>query len=102
MKRKRTHYSAEQKVAILRRHLVEGTAVSDLCDEFDLHPNVFYRWQREFFEGGAAAFAKDSNREVDGLKREVATLREKLSRKNDVLAEVLEELVVSKKNGGTR
>jgi hypothetical protein len=29
---------------------------SDLCDEHVLHPNVFYRWQTQFFEGGAAAF----------------------------------------------
>jgi hypothetical protein len=33
MKTKRKQYSGEEKVAILRRHLLEGVAVSDLCDE---------------------------------------------------------------------
>jgi transposase len=61
MKTKRKQYSGEEKVAILRRHLLDGVAVSDLCDEYGLHPNVFYRWQKGFFEGGAAAFEKESS-----------------------------------------
>ena len=27
-----------------------------LCDEVGLKPTVFYRWEKEFFENGAAAF----------------------------------------------
>jgi transposase-like protein len=50
------HYTPKEKVAILRRHLVEGVPISDLCDERGLQPPVFYRWQKEFFENGAAAF----------------------------------------------
>jgi len=56
MKKKRKHYTPEEKVAILRRHLVEGVPISDLCDEQGLQPTVFYRWQKEFFENEAAAF----------------------------------------------
>jgi transposase len=56
MKKQRKHYTPEEKVAILRRHLVEGVPISDLCDEWGLQPTVFYRWQKEFFENGAAAF----------------------------------------------
>ena len=52
---KRRHFSAEQKLDILRRHLLEGVPVSDLCDEHDLNPNLFYRWQKQLFEHGAAA-----------------------------------------------
>jgi transposase-like protein len=56
MKKQRKDYTPEEKVAILRRHLVEGVPISDLCDELGLQPTVFYRWQKEFFESGAAAF----------------------------------------------
>ena len=56
MKKQRKHYTPEEKVAILRRHLLEKEPISKLCDEFGLQPTVFYRWQREFFENGAAAF----------------------------------------------
>jgi transposase len=53
MKKQRKHYTPEEKVAILRRHLVEGVPISDLCDELGLQPTMFYRWQKEFFENGA-------------------------------------------------
>jgi transposase-like protein len=39
MKKQRKHYTPEEKVAILRRHLVEGVPISDLCDELRLQPN---------------------------------------------------------------
>ncbi len=41
MKKQRKHYTPEEKVAILRRHLVEGVPISDLCDERGLQPTVF-------------------------------------------------------------
>jgi len=44
-----------------QRHLLEKTPVSDLCDELDLAPNQFYRWQQEFFENGHAAFDNGRN-----------------------------------------
>ena len=56
--RQRTHYSAEQKVSILREHLIDGRPVSEICDEYGLHPTVFYRWQRELFEGGHMVFER--------------------------------------------
>jgi transposase-like protein len=56
MKKQRKHYSPEEKVSILRRHLLEKEPISKLCDELGLQPTVFYRWQKEFFENGATAF----------------------------------------------
>jgi transposase len=46
MRKERTHYTAEEKVAILRRHLLDKVPVSDLYDELGLLPTVFYRWQK--------------------------------------------------------
>jgi transposase-like protein len=43
---------AEEKVAILRRHLLDKEPISKLCDELGLQPTVSYRWQKEFFENG--------------------------------------------------
>jgi transposase-like protein len=51
-----THYTAEEKLAILRRHLLDKVPISLLCTELGLQPRVFYRWQNEFFQNGAAAF----------------------------------------------
>ncbi|MCP5099538.1 MAG: transposase [Chloroflexi bacterium] len=55
-KRKQKQYQPAQKVAIIREHLVEKVPVSDLCDKYGIHPSVYYRWQKQFFEGGGKAF----------------------------------------------
>ncbi len=100
MRKKRRAYTPEEKVTILRKHLLDGVTVSDLCDDHELNPTVFYRWQKEFFEGGAAAFAKESSRQISGMKRKLAEAEEQLTRKNEVLAEVMEEYVRCKKKAG--
>ena len=56
MKKQRKHYTPEEKVAILRRHLLEQVPISELCEIQGLQPTVFYRWQKEFFEKGASTF----------------------------------------------
>jgi transposase len=58
MRKERKHFTAEEKVATLRRHPVDKVAVSELCEELGLRPTVFYRWQKELFENGDAAFAR--------------------------------------------
>ena len=103
MTKARRHFTAQEKVAILRRHLLEKTPVSDLCDQFGIHPTLFYRWQKEFFENGHTAFAHTGKRrqaEDDAKDRKIATLAEKLQRKNEVLAELMEEHVQLKKELG--
>ena len=98
---KRKHHTPEQKVSILRRHLIEKVPVSNLCEEFGLHPTVFYRWLKQFFENGAAAFQnhhRDSGRQRD--QERIAALERKLQTKNEVLAELMEEHVALKKSLG--
>jgi transposase len=43
-------YTAVVKVAILRRHLVERAALSDLCDQYEIQPSMFRNWRKQFFE----------------------------------------------------
>jgi transposase len=64
MKKQRKHYTPEEKVAILRRHLLENEPISKLCDELGLKPTVFYRWQKEFFENGAAPSCRKRYRTI--------------------------------------
>ncbi len=42
MRKKRHNYSPEEKVFILKRHLVGREVVSDLCDEYRLQPKIFW------------------------------------------------------------
>jgi putative transposase len=102
MPRERKHYSAEEKVAILRRHLLDQVPVSDLCEEQGLQPTVFYRWQKEFFENGAAAFQSKErpSRQVEEKQKRIEFLEKKVQTKDEVLAELMAEHIASKKSWG--
>lgn len=100
-RRKRRHFSADRKIAILKRHLVEPVPVSDPCDELDLHPNQFNQWQKPFFEHASAAFKTDRPNHVERTAaREMERLKAKLAEKDEIIAEISEEYVALKKELG--
>jgi transposase-like protein len=98
MRKPRKPYTPAEKVAILRRHLIDKVPVSDLCDEHRLSPTLFYAWQRTFFENGAAAFERQSRSAEAEHQRTIAALRDKLRRKDEVVSELMEEHVRLKKS----
>ncbi len=100
MRKARKQYTADEKVAILRRHLIDRVAISDLCDEYDLQPTLLYQWQKIFFENGAAAFERSRDRADQAKDRKIAQLEAKLTKKNEVVAELMEEHVQLKKELG--
>jgi len=89
-------------VAILRRHLLDKVPVSDLCEEVGLRPTVFYRWQKEFFENGAAAFQAQEppHRQVEEKQKRIEFLEKKVQTKDEVLAELMAEHIALKKSLG--
>jgi transposase-like protein len=99
MEKTRRHYTAEEKVVILKRHFVEGVEVSTLCDEYKIHPTLFYRWQKDLFENAVSLFER-TDRKESRLEMQNKALREKLGRKDEVLAELMEEHVKLKKSLG--
>jgi transposase len=92
-------HTPEEKVAILRRHLSDQVPVSELCEENGLQPSVFYRWQKELFENGAAAFqAKERPaRQVEEKQKRIEFLEKKVQTKDEVLAELMAEHIALKK-----
>ena len=97
MKKQRKHYTPEEKVAILRRHLLDKEPISKLCDELGLQPTVFYRWQKEFFENGASAFEQKRPSNHSAEQERIAYLEKKIQTKDEVLAELMAEHVALKK-----
>jgi transposase-like protein len=100
MKKQRKQCTPEEKVAIVRRHPVEAVPISDLCDEEGLQPTVFYRWQKEFFENGAAAFQQKGRPDHSAEQERIAYLEKKIQTKDEVLAELMAEHVALKKRVG--
>ncbi len=100
MRKQRKQYTPQEKVVILRKHLIEKVPVSRICDEYGMKPTVYYRWQKQFFEQGAMVFQRSGNSEASRLKRQVSALKEKVTRKNEVVAELMDEYVALKKELG--
>jgi transposase len=100
----RRKFSAQEKVQILRLHLLEGKPISEICEQHQLNPNVFYRWQKELFDHGTAAFERAENGVVDRggqrLEKENTRLKAKLAGKDEVIAEIMAEQVRLKKELG--
>lgn len=104
-KRKRRVFSTDEKVAILKRHLVDKVAVSDLCEEYKIQPSVFYSWQSHLFEHMAAVFQATGEKQrgpsrEKQLETKVENLEAKLAKKDSVIAEISAEFVQSKKELG--
>ena len=99
----RRHFTPEEKVAIVRRHLLEKVPVSELCDQHGIAPSVFYHWQRELFENAASTFARNGGRpkKADRVKEQrIEFLEAKVRRKDEVMAELLEAHTLLKKELG--
>lgn len=104
-KKARRKFSAEEKAAILRRHLVDKKPVSSVCDEYGIQPSVFYGWQQHLMENMPMALEaggqrRRSNGREETLVRQNEALKAKLSKKDNVIAEVTEEFVRPKKSLG--
>jgi transposase len=98
-------FTGAEKVAILKQHLLDKVPVSELCDQHQLYPNQFYTWLKDFFENGHLAFATErSGRKAkaleDAKQAKIEQLQAKLTRKNEVMAELMEALTEEKKRNG--
>jgi transposase-like protein len=100
MSKKRKRYNSQEKMIILRKHLLEGVPVSDVCDQYGIQPSLFYRWQKLLFEQGGQVFDRAAGSQGKQQQRQIEALQQKLSKKDEVLAELMEEYVSLKKSGG--
>ena len=67
MRKQRKHYTPEEKVAILRRHLLENEPISKLCDELGVQPTVSTGGRR--ISSGAGGEGGDQLRAVPRVAR---------------------------------
>lgn len=99
--RKYKRVDADGKIQALKEHVMEKKPVSDICQNLDIQPSVFYGWQRELFMRGASLFEKKPGpRTVDKSQERIAELEAKLAKKDMVIAELLQEHVELKKTLG--
>ena len=100
MGKSRKRYSSQEKAAILREHLIDREPVSDLCDKHGISPTLFYQWQRTLFENLPVLFERSGRSSAKRKSDQVETLQKKLARKDEVIAEIMEDFVEVKKRLG--
>ena len=100
MVKKRRHFTTQDKIKALRRHLVEKVPISDLCEELGIQPTQFYRWQQTLFENASATFERPGLPKTHADQQRIAFLESKLQRKDEVLGELMEEHIALKKKLG--
>jgi len=102
MSRKRRHFTAEQKAAVVRRHLSGKEAISDLADELGVQPSQIHQWIKQVLDQAEKAFERRGGaRCVEQTKdRQIEQLRAKLADKHEVISELMEENVKAKKAYG--
>ena len=82
----RKKYSAEEKIRIVLEGLRGEGTIAELCRREGIHPNMYYKWSKEFLEAGKQRLLGDTKRHADG--REVQMMRQE----NDQLKAMVAEL----------
>ena len=83
MNSERRHLTPQEKVAALKRHLLENVPVSTICDQLGIAPTLFYRWQKELFENCHVVFENGRKAKAadDAKDTKIQQLEAKLTRK---------------------
>ena len=102
---KRRSLTPQQKVTVVREHLIDGIPVADLCDKHHIHATQYYNWQKQLFENADQCFQRKTNaandqRQKSAQQKKIELLEAKIQSKNEVVAELLEEHVKLKKASG--
>ena len=101
---KRKRYTAEEKIKILTEVLEEGKSISQVAEHYGLHPNNIFSWRKQLFEGGVQIF-QIKRPDISGKaeERKITALEDKLKQKDEVIAQLAEELLgLKKKSSGLR
>jgi transposase len=97
----RKKYPPQKKVEILREHLKNKVPIAELCEKYGIHPNMFYKWEKQLFEGAITTFSGDHSRNENSKEAaQLKKLMEKVQKKDEVISWLTEENIKLKKTFG--
>ena len=82
----RKKYSAEEKLRIVLEGLRGESTIAELCRREGIHPNMYYKWSKEFLEAGKQRLLGDTKREADS--QEVQSMRTENEQLKQLVAEL--------------
>ena len=97
MPRKGRQFSTDQKLKILEEARQPNTTVAEVLRRYQVDAPTFYRSEKEAKQGMRAGLEKRPARATDAKDREITRLREELTKKSRIIAEVVEENLLLKK-----
>lgn len=102
MTRRRRHFTAAQKAEIVRRHVAGKEPVSALAEEHQVQPSQIHQWVRQVLDHAESAFLRkpQNRRKKQAEQQRIERLERKLTEKNEVIAELMQEHVQLKKELG--
>ena len=95
MKSEKRKFTAEFKVNVLREHLENQVPVGKICEQYNVHPNLFYLWKKELFTGAIETFSGKKTGKADSEK--FTRLEEKIKDKDSLISEIVEDNLRLKK-----
>lgn len=96
-------YTSEEKTMILREHLENRVPISDLAEQYNIHPNAIYKWKKLLFEAAPEIFSgksKEQSRKQTHDENQIAELKKALSIRESLIADLAEDNIALKKNIG--
>jgi transposase len=69
-KRDRRKFTATFKTEVVLEALRERKTISELAQQFDLHPNQISVWKKEFLAGASKVFQDPGDHERENLEEE--------------------------------
>jgi transposase-like protein len=95
---KRKRYTAEEKAKLLREVLENGKTISEVAESYGVHPNNLMKWRKQLLEEGKQTFQiKRTDISSKAKERKITALEDKIKRKDEVIAELAQELLELKK-----
>ena len=110
MSQKRRRFTAQQKAEIVRRHIKDKISVASLAEELSIQPTLIYQWVTLLIDQADRLFEKSDASEKTSRRQEarlaelkeqqIQRLKHKITEKNEVIAELMEENIKAKKANG--
>jgi len=99
--KKKKRYSSEEKAIILREYLENNLSLSEIAEKYEVHPNAIYQWKKKMFENApdnlSATSSKRNDKTLATAEKRIAELEAVLSKREKLIAELVEENIDLKK-----
>ena len=79
-RRERRKFTASFKAEVVVEALKERKTISELAQQYDLHPNQITTWKKEFLASAATVFEAQVDTEREALEQKQAELYQQIGR----------------------